>query len=121
MILLFAFTASGVVWLARDVDRAISNRGAAQSIAFQAARSGSQQLDLVALRATGQVALDEVAARAASLETADRLLAAYGLDGQVVRITVTIDHIEVEVHVVDSGRTVTGVGGARSTDSGAAP
>jgi hypothetical protein len=42
LVLLFTFTAGGVVWLARDVDRAISNRAAAQSIAFQAARSGAQ-------------------------------------------------------------------------------
>ena len=38
--LIFAFTFLGLVWLARDVDRSVSNRSTAQSIAFQAARSG---------------------------------------------------------------------------------
>lgn len=60
LVLLFAFTVSGVVWLARDVDRAISNRAAAQSIAFQAARSGAQQIDVVVLRSTGSVVLEEI-------------------------------------------------------------
>lgn len=116
LVLLFAFTVSGVVWLARDVDRAISNRGAAQSIAFQAARTGAQQIDLVTLRSTGVVVLDDGAARLASAETVDRLLAAYELDGRVVRISVGADRVEVEVQVTDSGRTVTGVGGARAAD-----
>ena len=117
LVLLFAFTASGVVWLARDVDRAISNRGAAQSIAFQAARTGAQQIDIVELRSSGAVMVDEPAARLASQEAAARLLQAYGLDGQVVRITVSGDLVEVEIRVVDGGRAVTGVGGARASDS----
>lgn len=116
LVLLFAFTVSGVVWLARDVDRAISNRGAAQSIAFQAARTGAQQIDLVALRSTGAVVIDEPAARTASAEVAERLLAAYELDGRVVRITVAPDRVEVEVQVTDGGRTVIGIGGARAAD-----
>ena len=36
--LIFAFTFLGLVWLARDVDRGVSNRSAAQSIAIQTAR-----------------------------------------------------------------------------------
>ena len=36
LVLLFAFTAGGVIWLSRDVNRRVSNRSAAQSIAFQA-------------------------------------------------------------------------------------
>ncbi len=42
--LMFAFTFLGLVWLARDVDRAVSNRSAAQAIAFQSARSGAHVL-----------------------------------------------------------------------------
>lgn len=121
LVLLFAFTVSGVVWLARDVDRAISNRGAAQSIAFQAARTGAQQIDLVALRSTGSIVIDESAARLASAEVAERLLAAYELDGRVVRITVGPDRVEVELQVTDGGRTVTGIGGARAADHDEGP
>ena len=40
LVLLFAFTAGGVIWLSRDVNRRVSNRSAAQSIVFQAARVG---------------------------------------------------------------------------------
>ena len=36
LVLLFAFTAGGLVWLARDANRSVSNRTAAQSIAFEA-------------------------------------------------------------------------------------
>ena len=48
--LIFAFTFLGLVWLARDVDRGVSNRSAAQSIAFQAARSGAQATSISGLR-----------------------------------------------------------------------
>ena len=41
IVLIFAFTFLGLVWLARDVDRGVSNRSAAQSIAFQSARASS--------------------------------------------------------------------------------
>ena len=50
LVLLFAFTAGGVIWLARDVNRSVSNRSAAQSIAFQAARSAAQQVGITSLR-----------------------------------------------------------------------
>ena len=66
LVLLFAFTAGGVIWLARDVDRAVSNRTAAQSIAFQAARSGAQQIVVAGLRGDGVVAVDGSRARAAA-------------------------------------------------------
>ncbi|CAN5444592.1 hypothetical protein BH23ACT3_BH23ACT3_04070 [soil metagenome] len=114
LVLLFAFTAGGVVWLARDVDRAISNRGAAQSIAFQAARSGAQQVDVARLRLDGGVVLAESAARAESAATATRLLGAYGLHGLVVEMEVDGDRMTVVVEVNDNGRTVTGVGVARA-------
>ena len=116
LVLLFAFTAGGVIWLAGDVDRSISNRGAAQSIAFQAARSGAQQIDLVRLRTNGAVALDDAPARAAAADTATRLLAAYGLSGVVARMEVEGDRITVVLEVTDAGRTVTGVGVARASD-----
>ena len=121
LLLLFAFTAGGVVWLARDVDRAISNRGAAQSIAFQAARSGAQQIDVARLRVDGALVLDESTARSESADTVTRLLVAYGLDGAVTAMDVDGGQMTVVVEVFDGGRTVTGVGVARASDGSGGP
>jgi Tfp pilus assembly protein PilX len=116
LVLMFAFTAGGVIWLARDVDRSISHRSSAQSIAFQAARSGAQEIDLFAVR-LGEVAavpLDVGAAQRAAAQTAAELFAAYQLDGVVRSIVVEGDRVAVEVAVRDAGRVVTGAGAARS-------
>jgi hypothetical protein len=121
LVLLFTFTAGGVLWLARDVDRAISNRAAAQSIAFQAARSGAQQVDVARLRLDGGVVLSESAARAEGAATANRLLDAYGLDGMVVEMAVDGGRMRVVLEVDDGGRTVTGVGVARASDRSGEP
>lgn len=121
MVLLFAFTAAAVIWLARDVDRAISNRGAAQSIAFQAARSGAQHVDQDGMRNTGVVRVDAAAAHHESTQTAGRLLAAYGLTGAVTSIAVDGDRVTVTVEVLDAGRVVTGVGTARASGGNDAP
>ena len=115
IVLIFAFTFLGLVWLARDVDRGVSNRSAAQSIAFQAARSGAQATSVGALRETERsIAVDEAAARAAATTTAPRLVASYGLDGSVSSIAVTADTVSVTVTIVDSGVTVTGAGTVRA-------
>jgi hypothetical protein len=115
IVLIFAFTFLGLVWLARDVDRGVSNRSAAQSIAFQAARSGAQATSVGALRETERsIAVDEAAARAAVTTTAQRLFASYGLDGSVSSIAVTADTVSVTVTIVDSGVTVTGAGTVRA-------
>ncbi|MEX2627679.1 MAG: hypothetical protein WD225_12400 [Ilumatobacteraceae bacterium] len=121
LVLMFVFTAGGVIWLARDVDRATSNRGAAQSIAFQAARSGAQQVDLAHLRTWDVVVVDEPAARIESVAVAGRLLDAYGLTGEVTSIEVEPDRVTVVVTVVDGGRSVTGIGSARATDGREVP
>ena len=65
VVLMFAFTAGAIIWLARDVDRAVSDRASAQSIAFQAARSGAQQVDIDALRRVpgGTIDIDRELAR----------------------------------------------------------
>jgi uncharacterized membrane protein len=81
LVLVFAFTAGGVVWLARDANRSVSNRTAAQSIAFQAARSGAQQLGVASLREGAEVRVDADAARRAAESTAADLFSGYDVDG----------------------------------------
>ena len=113
--LVFAFTFLGIVWLARDVDRGVSNRSAAQSIAFQAARSGAQATSIGDLRSSdGTPVIDEGAARIAAERTAAALFASYGLTGTVEAIAVTADRVAVTVTVSDAGVTVTGAGTVRS-------
>jgi Tfp pilus assembly protein PilX len=120
LVLMFVFTAGAVVWLARDVDRAISNRSAAQSVAFQAARSGAQQVETSALRtgASTGVVIDDAAARRAAAATAAQLFDSHRLDGKVTSIVVELDRVTVTVEVTDAGRTVTGVGSARAVEVG---
>jgi hypothetical protein len=117
LVLVFTFSAGAVVWLARDVDRSISHRTSAQSIAFQAARAGAQQLDIAQLRAGAEAPVVEPAeARDAAVGAAATLLADYGLEGRVVSVTVEADRVEVVVSIVDAGRTVTGVAAARAEE-----
>ena len=86
LVVLFTFTGAAAVWLARDVNQRVSDRSALQSVAFQAARSGAQQIDLVSLRdaATDGLVIDDGAARVAARETAERLAAEYGLEARIV-------------------------------------
>ncbi len=116
LVLLFSFTFLGLVWLARDVDRGVSNRSTAQSIAFQAARSGAQATAIGAVRGgdAGVVAIDEGEARQRAIATATELFASYGVDGSVTSIDVGGDRVAVTVQIVDGGITVTGAGTARS-------
>ena len=115
LVLLFAFTAGGVIWLARDANRAVSNRTTAQSIAFQAARSGAQRVAVGSLRQGAEVLVDEDAARRAAESTAADLFSGYGVDGDVLRVTVVPpDTVEVEVRISDPAGDVTGVAAARA-------
>jgi hypothetical protein len=115
LVLLFAFTAAGVIWLARDVNRSVSHRAVAQSIAFQAARSGAQQIGVASLRESAGVVVDDRAARHAATVTAADLLAGYGLEGHIVRVTVRPpDTVEVEVSISDPAGDVIGVAAARA-------
>jgi hypothetical protein len=115
LVLLFAFTSTAVIWLARDVGRTVANRSAAQSIAFQAARAGAQELTPGDIR-DGSDALDVDAERAiaAATNAATDLFGGYALDGSVVRVTVGVDIVEVEIRVRDTAGDVTGVAAARS-------
>ncbi len=113
LVLLFAFTAGGVVWLARDANRSVSNRTAAQSIAFQAARSAAQQVAVAALRQGADVRVDAAAARRAALSTAAELFAGYDVDGRVVDVAlVPPDTVRVEVRISDPAGDVTGIAAA---------
>ena len=110
---IFAFTFLGLVWLARDVDRGVSNRSAAQSIAFQAARSGAQSAAVTDLR-SGSILIDPAAATSAAAATAAALFASYGVDGSVTSVEAATDSVSVTVSIVDDGRTVTGAGTVRA-------
>jgi hypothetical protein len=107
VVLMFALTAGALVWLARDVDRSISARADAQSIAFQSARAAAQSLDEAALRA-GAVMIDPVTARRAATETASRLFGAYGASGVVTDFSAAGDQVTVAVRITDGARAVTG-------------
>ena len=111
--LMFAFTFLGLVWLARDVDRGVSNRSAAQSIAFQAARSGAQSTGVTDLR-TGITLVDPNAAARAATSTAGALFTSYGVDGRITSVDVVADSVSVSVTITDDGRTVTGAGTVRA-------
>ena len=111
--LMFAFTFLGLVWLARDVDRGVSNRSAAQSIAFQAARSGAQSAGITDLR-TGVTLIDPNAATRAATSTAGALFTSYGVDGRITSVDVATDSVSVSVTITDAGRTVTGAGTVRA-------
>jgi hypothetical protein len=111
--LIFAFTFLGLVWLARDVDRGVSNRSAAQSIAFQAARSGAQAAAITDLR-SGVVVIDPIAANGAATSTAGALFASYGVNGTVTSVDVAADAVSVTVTITDDGRSVTGAGTVRA-------
>ncbi len=112
--LIFALTFLGLVWLARDVDRSVSNRTAAQSIAFQAARSGAQELSVPSLRAGDGVSIDDPAAQSAVQRTARQLFESYAVHGAVEHVHVDGDQISVTVWITDSGRTVTGIATVRA-------
>jgi len=114
LVLMFTFTAGGVIWLSRDVNRRVSHQSAAQSIAFQAARSGAQQISLGALRdgGTGEIVIDEPRAREQAEVVASRLFTEYGLNGQVDSVQITGELVTVTVTVTDPVGDVTGVGSA---------
>ena len=99
-VLLFAFTASGVLLLARDYDERLATRSTAQAIAFQAARVGAQQVDVDALRGGGAVVLDSRAVTERARAAAHELLRDHGESGDVI-VTIDGDRVTVVVEIVD--------------------
>lgn len=116
LVLLFAFTAGGVIWLSRDVNQRVSNRSAAQSIAFQAARSGAQQVEVAALRGGGSesVVIDVPAAEVQARRIANRLFTEYDVDGTVQAVSVSGVTVTVTVKISHPAGDVVGVGSARA-------
>lgn len=100
MVLLFSFTAAGVIVLARDYDERLATRSTAQAIAFQAARVGAQQVAVESLRGDGAVTVDAGAAVEQATRAAQELLAAAGESGGVV-VAVDGDRVTVVVEIVD--------------------
>jgi Tfp pilus assembly protein PilX len=113
---MFAFTFLGLVWVARDVDRGISNQSAATSIAFQAARSGAQAALVDDVRGGDLERLDPVAARAAANSIAGQLFSSYRVAGSVTSIDVDLaaSKVTVTVTITDGSKTVVGVGAAEA-------
>ena len=114
LVLMFTFTAGGVIWLSRDVNRRVSNQSAAQSIAFQAARTGAQQISLGSLRDGGsdEIVIDEARAVEQAGAVAQRLFIEYDVDGQVDSVSVNGEVVTVTVTILDPAGDVTGVGAA---------
>lgn len=109
--IMFSFTFLGLVWLAHDVDRGLSNESTAQSIAFQAARSAAQTTSVIDARA-GTVAIDPGPACASASTAAARLFNSYAVDGSVTRCAVDPSgvRVTVEVTITDGPITVSGIG-----------
>ena len=115
LVLLFAFTAGGVIWMSRDVNRVVTNRSAAQSIAFQSARAGAQQVELGSLRDGDgeEVVLNEERAREEGLRIAAELFAAYGVAGSS-SMTISGDTVTVTVTVTDEHGDATASGSVQA-------
>ncbi len=116
IVLIFAFTFLGIVWLARDVDRGVSNRSAAQSIAFQAgAVRGAVGIDRRPAqqrrRGRHRRASGATGWRQPRLMHSSR---AYDVDGSITSIDVDGDRVAVTVVITDGSVTVTGAGTVRA-------
>ena len=107
IVTLFSMTFLGLVWLARDVDRGISNRSTAHSVAFQAARSGAQVAFATPLRQGAEPTIDVAGAITAGTVTANRLLERYDVTG-TTQISVDAATVTAVVVITDRGVTVTG-------------
>lgn len=107
IVILFSMTFLGLVWLARDVDRGISNRSIANSVAFQAARSGAQVAFATPLRQGVEPTINAAGAIAAGTDTAARLLERYDVSG-TTQISVDVATVTAIIVITDRGVTVTG-------------
>lgn len=112
IILMFAFTAGAIIWLSRDVDRAIGAAAEADSIAFQAARAAAQEIDPASL-AAGTPVIDPDAARARARVTVAQLCDANHTTCTVTAVDPYPDRVAVTVQIPGPGGLATGTGQAR--------
>jgi hypothetical protein len=108
LVLVFSATSATVFWLAGEVDRSLSHRSSAQLVAYEAARSGAQQIDIDVLRGDGEIRVDLGAVATASDRAAAVGFERLGLNGSVVSVQVDDRLVTVEVEIVDAGRSVRG-------------
>ena len=114
LLLMLSLTGGAVLWLSRDVDRAINTAAEADSVAFQAARAAAQGIDPGSLRSSTP-RIDADAARQRAIDAAAQMLAANGSVGTVTAVEVSPDgdRVTVVVQLIEAGRAVTGRGTAR--------
>ncbi len=112
LVLVFAFTAGAVIWLASDVNSRVADRSAAQSVAFQAARAGAQQVIVADLRLGGELVVDPLEADREARRAARRLLDSYELDGDAAGVHVAGATVTVELVVHSVAGDVTGIASA---------
>lgn len=114
LVLLFTFTAGGIIWLGRDASQTVALRSTAQSIAFQAARAGAQEVALAGLRdeSFSDPALDQAAVMRTAVLRADEMMVAYAVEGEVASVTIDgDDNVTVTVQLRGPGNSVvTGIG-----------
>ncbi|MEO6653550.1 MAG: hypothetical protein ABIP17_12935 [Ilumatobacteraceae bacterium] len=118
-VLLFTFTFGAIVYLSRDVNRVVSHRSAAQSIAFQSARAGAQQVQPGSLRSSGgpgAVELDEFAAREEAIRVGNRLFSSYGVSGSIRSRDVVVrgDTVTVTATVTDPNGDASATGSVQA-------
>jgi hypothetical protein len=114
VVLIFTLTAGALIWMSRDVDRRVSNRAVAQSVAFQSARAAAQQLVVRAVRVDGVVVIDRDRAVAAANSVATSLFEGYQVTGRMSSVSVTDTGVVVQVVVNDSTGDVIGIASARA-------
>jgi len=135
LVLIFATMTGALVWLAVDVNDRVAARSTAQSIAFQAARAGAQQVAGLRTLDPGAVMLRPEAAVDAARHTATELIGTYRVHPAPAERAVWFEatvaahgrRLTVTVRLLGGdGRIVTGVGAAEpatavSTAVGATP
>lgn len=111
-LMMLTLTGGSILWLSRDVDRAVNARAQADSLAFQTARQAAQAIEPASLRdGTPRIAAAAAVDRAEA--TFPELAAAIGVEGRVVTTEVREDRVTVTVELSEAGRTVTGRATAR--------
>lgn len=125
-IILLSLIIAPLLWLTGDVSRSVSYRTTAREVAFEAARAGAWQADLVdpnggdgsGIDGAGdtQPDVDTAAVSLAVHRSATESLTRLGLQGRVVDLEVGLDWVVVGVEILDGERPEHGRAGARRVD-----